>query len=249
MKIKNVNLIFKLASVLIKVFGRCLVGVLTVGLLGCVSLFPSTLPTPNTPNPYPDLYKAEDLQYRGKYREAIAKYEQALKKFPNFPDDTNVINISFPTFPKYQIAFCYAKLAEAEGDVSLYVKAEAAVRESYQTAIVASDQADALYLWGYTLFKQARYEEARAKFETLVERLQQDQVVNGRFLGDTAPRRAEVGVVVISQAKTPRQLLYAPDDLWFYQNAFLELTNHVNFTQETDSKISVRYAILFPELG
>ena len=69
---------------------------------------------------------------------------------------------------KYNIAFCYAKLAEVEGDVSFYIKAEAAAKESYQTAILPSNQADPLYLWGYILFKQGRYEEARAKFEALL---------------------------------------------------------------------------------
>ena len=155
-------------SVLIKVLGRSIVGVLTAGLIGCGGLFPSTPSTPNSPNPYPDMYKAKDLQYKGKYKAAIATYEQAAKKFPRFPDETKVIHVSFPAFLKYQIAFCYTKLAEAEGDVSLYVKAEAAAQESYQTAIVASDRADALYLWAYILFKQARYEAARTKFEALL---------------------------------------------------------------------------------
>ena len=162
-------------SVLIKVLGRSVVGALAAGLIGCGGLFPSTPSTLNSPNPYPDLYKAKDLQYRGKYRAAIAKYGQAAKKFPRFPDETKVIHVSFPAFLKYHIAFCYAKLAEAEGDVSLYVKAEAAVQESYQTAIVDADRADALYLWAYILFKQEHYEEARAKFEALLKRLQQNE--------------------------------------------------------------------------
>jgi tetratricopeptide (TPR) repeat protein len=70
---------------------------------------------------------------------------------------------------KYSIAFCYTQLAEVEGDVSLYSKAEAAATECYETAINPSNQADALYLWGYILFKQARYEEAGAKFKALLE--------------------------------------------------------------------------------
>jgi len=111
-------------SVLIKVFIGSVVGVLTVGLLGCGCLYPFT---PQSPNLYSDVYKANDLRYSGKYREAIAEYEQALEKLPRSPADTKVSNISFPTFFKYHIAFCYAKLAEANGDVSLYVKAEAAV--------------------------------------------------------------------------------------------------------------------------
>ena len=171
-------------SVLIKGFIRSIVGVLTVGLLGCGCFFSSPLATPHNqspsrdlynPNPYLDLSKAWELQYKGEYKKAIAKYEQALKKLPRFPDETKVINVNFPAFLKYQIAFCYTKLAEAEGDVALYSKAEAAAQESYQTAIVASDQADALYFWGYILFKQARYEEARAKFEALLETLQQNE--------------------------------------------------------------------------
>ena len=124
--------------------------------------------TPPSPNLYTDVYKAEDLRYSDKYRAAITKYEQALEKLPQSPTDTKVVNVSFPTFFKYHIAFCYAKLAEAEKDVSLYVKAEAAARESYETAILRSDQTDALYLWGYILFKQERYEEARAKFEKIL---------------------------------------------------------------------------------
>ena len=153
-------------SILIKVLIRSVVGILTVGLLGCGCLYPFT---PQSPNLYADVYKANDLRYSGKYTAAIAEYEQAFKKLPRFPADTKVINISFPTFLKYHIAFCYAKLAEVEGDVSLYIKAEASVKESYETAILASDREKVLYLWAYILFKQGRYAEARAKYEGLVE--------------------------------------------------------------------------------
>ena len=164
-------------SVLIEVFGKSLVGILTVGTLGCGCLLPSTFTRPTTL--YADIYEAEDLRYAGKYSKAIAKYEQALKKFPRFPDNTEVIHVSFSTFLKYHIAFCYTKLAEAEGDISLYVKAEAAAKQSYETAILPSDQADALYLWAYILFKQARYEAARTKFEALLKRLQHNEDDDG----------------------------------------------------------------------
>ena len=150
-------------SVLIKIFGITLVGILMVGLLGC-----------RQPNLYQEVYEAEYLRYEGKYSAAIAKYEAAAKKFPHFPDDTKIINVEFLTLFNYGIAFCYAKLAETEGDVSLYLKAEAAVKESYQTAILPSNQADPLYLWSYILFKQERYEEARAKFEALLGKLRQN---------------------------------------------------------------------------
>lgn len=153
-------------SVLRKVFIRSIVGILMVGLLGYAGLILLTVLSPNL---YTDMYKANDLRYDGKYKAAIAKYEQTLKKLPRFPVDTKVINVSFPAFFKYHIAFCYAKLADGEGDVSLYVKAEAAARESYETAILPSDQADALYLWGYILFKQGRYTEARAKYAELID--------------------------------------------------------------------------------
>ena len=167
-------------SVLIRAFIRSIACFFTMGLLGCGCLYPST-PTPQSPNLYADVSKAENLQYSNKYRAAIAKYERALRKLPRFPADTKVVNVSFPTFFKYHIAFCYAKLAEAEKDVSLYVKAEAAARESYETAILPSDQADALYLWGYVLFKRGRYAEARAKFEELIDTALQNGF-RGRFL-------------------------------------------------------------------
>ena len=168
-------------SIVIKVFGRSLVGVLTVGLFGCGYLFPSTF---HSPNPYSDLYKAKDLRDRGKYKAALAKYEKVSKKHPQTAFGRKVIDVEFPTSLKYDIAFCYAKLAEVEGDVSFYIKAEAAAKQSYQTAIHPSDQADALYLWGYILFKQEHYEEARAKFEALLEILQQNGSEGG-FTADT----------------------------------------------------------------
>ena len=168
-------------SVLIRAFIRSIACFFTMGLLGCGCLYPSTS-TPQSPNLYADVSKAENLQYSNKYRAAIAKYEQALRKLPRFPADTKVVNVSFPTFFKYHIAFCYVKLAEAEKDVSLYVKAETAARESYETAILPSDQADALYLWGYVLFKQERYGEASAKYEKIIERFLQDGVVSHHFL-------------------------------------------------------------------
>ena len=167
-------------SVLIKVFIRSMVGILIVGLFGYGGL---VLFTAQSPNLYTDVYKANDLQYDGKYEAAIAKYEQVRKKLPRFPVDTKVINVSFPAFFNYHIAFCYTKLAEAEKDTSLYIKAEVAVRESYQTAILSSDQADALYLWGYILFKQGRYAEARAKYMQLIDAAPQNGF-SGRFLED-----------------------------------------------------------------
>ncbi|MDE0688037.1 MAG: DUF2225 domain-containing protein [Candidatus Poribacteria bacterium] len=167
-------------SVLIRILIGSVVGVLTVGLSGCGCLYPFT---PQSPNLYADVYKANDLRYSRKYTESIAEYEQALKKLPRSPTDTKVMNVSFPTFLKYHIAFCYAKLAEANGDVSLYVKAETAVRESYETAVLPPDQADVLYLWGYILFKQGRYTEALSKFEQLIDVAPQSGF-RGRFLED-----------------------------------------------------------------
>ncbi len=161
-------------SVRIKLFGISLVGILMMGLLGC-----------RQPNLYKDVYDAESLRYEGKYRAAIAKYEAAAKKFPHFPDDTKIINVEFLTLLNYGIAFCYAKLAETEGDVSLYLKAEAAVKEGYQTAILPLNQTEPLYLWGYILFKQERYEEARAKFETLLGILRHNRL-DGAFPAKTS---------------------------------------------------------------
>ena len=159
-------------SALIKVFGGGLAGMLTVGLLGCGCLLPSTWMRPATL--YTDMYEAEALKEAGQYRKALAKYEHAYRKFPRFPVETQVIHVSFPALLKYHIAFCYAKLAETERNISLYSEAEAAAQQSYRTAILASDQADALYLWAYILFKKGRYQEARAKFEALLEILQQN---------------------------------------------------------------------------
>ena len=167
-------------SVLRKVLTISIVGVLAVGLSGCGCLYPFT---PQRPNLYSDVYKANELRYSGKYGAAIAEYEQALKKLPQFPTDAEVINVSFPTYFNYHIAFCYAKLAEVEGDVSLYIKAEAAARESYETAMLISDQADVLYLWGYILFKQGRYAEARAKYEELIDTAPQNGF-SDRYLED-----------------------------------------------------------------
>ena len=165
-----------------KVLYISIIGVLTVGLSGCGCfggclsgcgclrgggcLFLSTSNT--LENLHVELYsEANDLLYEGEYRAAVEKYEQAFKIRPR---RTQVIDGSYLARFKYCIALCYAKLAEAEDDVSLYLKAEAAIRDSYQLAIFPYDQAHILYLWGYILFKQARYEEARTKFETLTQR-------------------------------------------------------------------------------
>ena len=152
-------------NVLIKMLCRSIVGVFTLGLLGCGCLFPYKSNT--LTNQYIDLYaEAESLKWEGEYRAAVEKYEQAFKIRPR---SRKVIHVSYVARFKYCIAFCYAKVAETEADVSFYIKAEDAVKESYQTAILQSDQAEILYLWGYILFKQARYEEARAKYEALLE--------------------------------------------------------------------------------
>ena len=152
-------------NVLIKVLCRGIVGILTVGMLGCGCLFPYK---PNTlTNQYINVYdEAESLRYAGEYRAAVEKYEQAFKIRPR---SRKVIDVSYVAQFKYCIAFCYTKVAETEADDSLYIKAEDAVKESYQTAMLQSDQMEVLYLWGYILFKQARYAEARAKYEELLE--------------------------------------------------------------------------------
>ena len=217
-------------------FSVRLVGLLlTVGLFGCGCLFPST--PNNTPNPYPDLSKAQLLRYAGEYRQALVKYEQAAKKIPQFPTETRVIHVEFQTLLNYGIAFCYAKLAEAEGDVSLYSKAEAAAKASYETARLDSDQADALYLWGYLLFKQARYEEAAAKFEALLERLRQD-AFNESFtadalfglgksrlhLGDNAAaQRIFAQLLEHIEADRDRSDFYATEVLFGLGKVFIEL--------------------------
>jgi tetratricopeptide (TPR) repeat protein len=152
-------------NVVIKIFNRSIVGVFTLGLLGCGCLFPYKSNT--VQNLYVDLHsEAEDLRYDGKYRAAVEKYEQAFKYRPR---STKVIDVSYIALFKYRIAFCYAKLADAETDISLYIKAEEVIKESYQTAILESDQAEILYLWGYILFKQERYQEARAKYEEAID--------------------------------------------------------------------------------
>ena len=165
-----------------KVLYVSIIGVLTVGLSGCGCfggclsgcgclrgggcVFPSTSNT--LENLHVELYsEANDLLYGGKYRMAVEKYERAFKIRPR---QTKVIDGSYLARFKYCIALCYAKLAEVEENVFLYTKAEAAIRDSYQIAIFPYDQAHILYLWGYILFKQARYEEARTKFETLTQR-------------------------------------------------------------------------------
>ena len=162
-------------SALLKIFNRCIVGVLTLGMLGCGCLFPYT-PNP-LPNVYVELYsEANNLQHIGEYSAAIKKYEETFKIRPRL---TKIIDVRFPALLKYNIAFCYAKLAEAEGDAPLYIKAEAAIRESYQTAILPDHQARIRYLWGYILFKQGRYEEASAKFKSI-------SVPRSSQYGDTA---------------------------------------------------------------
>ena len=206
-------------SVLIKVLIGSVVGVLTVGLLGCGCLYPFT---PQSPNLYADVYKAEDLRYSDKYKAAIAEYEQALEKLPRFPADTKVINVSFPTFLNYHIAFCYAKLAETENDVSLYIKAEAAATESYETAILPSDQADALYLWGYILFKQGRYAEALSKFEELIDAPPQSGFT-GDFLEDAmyalGKTYLELGNTTAARRVFPRLEAIIPEPDRYFQTA------------------------------
>ena len=156
--------------IVIKGCGISIVGALAIGLLGCGCLFPSTFHSRNPHSVlYSDLDKAEDLRESGKYKAALAKYEQVSKKHLQSAFGRKVIHVGVLTHLKYSIAFCYTQLAEVEGDVSLYGKAEAAVTECYETAINPSNQANALYLWGYILFKQARYEEAGAKFKALLE--------------------------------------------------------------------------------
>ena len=221
-------------SVRIKIFGISLVGILMMGLLGC-----------RQPNLYKDVYDAEWLRYEGKYRAAIAKYEAAAKKFPHFPDDTKIINVEFLTLLNYGIAFCYAKLAETEGDVSLYLKAEAAAKESYQTAILPLNQTEPLYLWGYILFKQERYEEARAKFETLLGILRHNRLDGDfpektflDFVDDTAEALFGLGKVCLELG-----------DKAAAQQAFAQLKERIETIKQRTSTSRVYTAEVLYGLG
>ena len=99
----------------------------------------------------------------GSRESAVADYERALRSHKP-PADTKVIWVDWPVLLQYRIAYHYLRLAEEEGDASLYVKAEEAIRESYEAAIVRHYQGKILCLWGCILFRQERYEEALAKF-------------------------------------------------------------------------------------
>lgn len=168
-------------NILIKVLRISIFSVLTLGLSGCGCLSECLFPyTPNTvPNLYAELHaEAESLLYNSEYRAAVEKYEEAFKIRPR---STKVIDVSYLPLFRYRIAFCYAQLAEVEGDISAYTKAETAIRESYQTATLQTNQADILYLWGYILFKQGRYAEARAKYEVVLEILLQRGFVYRHF--------------------------------------------------------------------
>lgn len=120
---------------------------------------------------------------KGKRKHSFSRENMYDIRSVAFSPDGNLLaggdEFRFPALLKYNIAFCYAKLAEAEGDAPLYIKAEAAIRESYQTAILPDHQARILYLWGYILFKQGRYEEASAKFKSI-------SVPRSSQYGDTA---------------------------------------------------------------
>ena len=215
-------------SVRIKIFGISLVGILIVGLLGC-----------RQPNLYKDVYEAEWLRYEGKYSAAIAKYEAAAKKFPHFPDDTKIINVEFLTLLNYGIAFCYAKLAETEGDVSLYLKAEVAAKGSYQTAILPSNQADPLYLWGYILFKQERYEEARAKFEALLETPQQNRP-DGDFPAKPFPDFIADGDVIAEALYGLGKVYLELGDKAAARQAFAQLKERIEtIKQRTSSRVYI----------
>jgi tetratricopeptide (TPR) repeat protein len=145
-----------------------------LGIIVGVSLLLLWIFFPHGPGEVRPLYhEAAALEQAGQYREAIAKYEQALKVSRSFWVDTRVIDADFPTLAKYHIAACYAKLAEQEGDVSFYAKAEAILREIYQTAKVKKHRESITYIWGYILFKQERYGEACSKFEELIDNFPQ----------------------------------------------------------------------------
>ena len=162
-------------SVLIKIFNRCIVGVLTLGMLGCGCLFPYT---PNTlPNLYVELYsEANDLQHIGEYSTAIKKYEEVFKIRPH---PTKIIEVRFPALLKYNIAFAtlnWQKQKETHPSIS---KPRRRSEKVTKLRYFRTHQARILYLWGYILFKQGRYEEASAKFKSI-------SVPRASQYGDTA---------------------------------------------------------------
>jgi len=135
---------------------------------------------------FQNLYgEAGGLYREGKYIQAIAKYEQVLEEYERVlkrnkgvSSYSKIIDEDFPTLVKYRIAVCYTNWAE-QGDI--YSQAEDIIKEIYPTATVREHQEGITYLWGYILFKQKRYEEARPKFQELIDNFPQSIFVENAW--------------------------------------------------------------------
>lgn len=112
--------------------------------------------------------EAEQLLQEGRYEEAIAKYNEALKEAGKWGVKTEVIDKDFDSLAKYKIAFCYAKLGEQTGDLTYYEKGLDYIKEVYAKAIVPKHKEAVTFLWGHVLHKMERYEEAEPKFRELI---------------------------------------------------------------------------------
>lgn len=108
------------------------------------------------PDEIGELYKKAEKAYDKKeYEDAIAEYQKILEKLENQKDE---LKDEFDVFINYKIALCHMALGN-------YSKSERLVQKIYD-GVTDPDHKKAInYLWGYVLYKQDKYPDAKKKFQ------------------------------------------------------------------------------------
>ena len=175
--------------------------------------------------------KAEKLYEAGNYKDAIEKYNDALKESgQGSTPDAKLLYSEFSILVKYKQALCYSNIAE-QGDVANYDVALSTLQEIYPKIIALKDdvpedqkinvleyQEGITYLYGHVFYKKGQYREAIPKFQEL-----NNNFPNSQFAADAL---YEIGCAYYKLAEVQNKVEYQRKERKKAIDAFQELLDN-----------------------
>ena len=113
---------------------------------------------------------AEALSERSDYEGAIEKYKEALKESKKLGAKTERIDKDFTTLANLRIARCYYELGEESSDVRHYHSSLTYIRKVVLDTQVVKHEEELTYLWAETLYKTKNPDQAKSKFDRLIDK-------------------------------------------------------------------------------
>ncbi len=116
------------------------------------------------------IFEAAEVSYeQADYKNAIAKYKEALKESKKFGAKIERIDKDFTTLVNLKIAQCYYGLAEKMSDIRHYQNALTHIKEVVLDTNVAKHREELNYLWAEVLYKIGDLDQAKSKFSWFIE--------------------------------------------------------------------------------